>query len=287
MNCRTARQTLELARPDEIEPKGLDDAARHLEECPACQSAVRRQDGLDWRIGVLCRDVRVPSGLKERLMEELAAGAQPRPELAGRGGQIGPEASAEPAHVSPVAAVVIPVAKTATRMTRRRWAVVASTVAAAVVASAGWSALWLLASKPTVNLDAVTQRLTNGLDPNELGAFTQFDDGAWAKLPETMDTRDVAPEPRRLPGGQIAARTDVAVYFFTLSDPRRATYQGRLAVVPKGCVMNPPKETRFGESAVYRGAVVTSTWIEGKFVYVCCLDSAHSLERLRPRNSAI
>jgi len=288
MNCRTARQTLELARPDELEPKGLDDAARHVDQCPACQRAVRRQNALDARIGVVCRDVPIPSGLQQRLLEGLAA-ADAGPELQTWGDEITLAlAGNRPAESSVSAPTATPAAKRPIQPARRRWLLMLST-SAAVVLVIGLSAFWLLPSPPTVNLDTVSQWLADGLDPDELGPFVRFANGAAAELPTTMDTRPLRREPRRLPGAEIGAKTDVAVYFFTVSSsPGRPPYQGRLAVVPVRSVINPPGSARFlGVQPIYRGAFVTSAWVEGNFVYLCCLENAQSLERLQPQSSAI
>src|SRR5579872_2239589 len=149
MNCYTARQTLELACPDEIEPQGLDEAARHLEACPACQIAVHRQDEIDARVGALCRDVLVPGGLKERLLAGIALPLASSHESAATAPQSPPSLEAVP--------VVTPAAKSE-RSTRRRWLRVASAVAA--LAFVAGLAAWFALPRPTVDLEKVAQRLT-------------------------------------------------------------------------------------------------------------------------------
>ncbi len=78
MNCLTARETLDLIRPQEAplyDAEGnelplatIDEAARHVKGCPACQTAVRRRERIDERIGQLSRELPVPEGLQERLL---------------------------------------------------------------------------------------------------------------------------------------------------------------------------------------------------------------------------
>src|SRR5262245_66597853 len=68
MNCLTARQTLELARPDEPvcaphDPESVAVAARHVAACPACQMAVARQETFDRKVGGMRRELRVPGGV--------------------------------------------------------------------------------------------------------------------------------------------------------------------------------------------------------------------------------
>ncbi len=94
MNCRTARETLDVARlpegsphetsGDELQGPTINEAARHVNGCPACQTAVRLREQIDARIGQLCRDVPVPACLRERLLSRLEATSGPliAPELA-------------------------------------------------------------------------------------------------------------------------------------------------------------------------------------------------------------
>lgn len=274
MNCVTARQTLELACPDVVEPQGLDEAARHVEACPACQMVVHRQDEIDAEIGSVCRDVPLPVGLKERLLAGIVAAETPVRESA-EGSHPGSAAEAPP--------VVMPTGKSIPRPTRRRWLRVAS--AAAAIALVAGSAVWFFLPRATVDLEKVAQRLTEKIDPDELAPFTQFGNGLAPEPPASMVIPRTLGSALRLPGAEFDAQADIAVYVFKVSGPGRVVSRGRLAVVPKAYVINVPRETRFG-APNYRGGFVTSTWVEGRFAYVCCLEGA-SLEGLRAVNPAI
>ncbi len=68
MECKTARLLLPFA--DELSPDDAEPLLRHLGECPDCEAERR----LDRHIGHAVNDVPVPSGLKARLGDALAAG---------------------------------------------------------------------------------------------------------------------------------------------------------------------------------------------------------------------
>ncbi len=76
MNCPTARQILDLASPDDPRAQAVDEAARHVDGCAACQTVVRRHEAFDKKLVAMMGDVPVPAGLRERLLEDLAEVAQ-------------------------------------------------------------------------------------------------------------------------------------------------------------------------------------------------------------------
>ncbi|MBL8849136.1 MAG: hypothetical protein JNG89_05610 [Planctomycetaceae bacterium] len=85
MDCRIARELLEVARshPRDREGSDLHAAFAHLDECPACADAYDFQRSFDRRFGEVVRQVAVPSDLQSRLRESLAATATlPQPATA-------------------------------------------------------------------------------------------------------------------------------------------------------------------------------------------------------------
>jgi hypothetical protein len=75
MDCKTARLLFDFARPKPAELAG-DDAADlegHLGACAECHAVARGQRQLDDHLGRAIRDVPVPDGLRDRLLERLAA----------------------------------------------------------------------------------------------------------------------------------------------------------------------------------------------------------------------
>jgi hypothetical protein len=265
MNCLTARQTLELARPGEPEAAGADEAARHVSGCPACQRAFRRQEEFDQRIGTMLRGTPVPAGLKDRLLASLEAIA--RAEILVKAD--GVPSPATGLHSPPVARLAP--AKASAVGSRRRWlGAISLAIAGCVMVGLGWS-LW---PRPQLmERDGVTNLLViNDLDPSHLPELTQFANGLAPKVPATMITRGLG-LPRRL------GNMDVAVYFFTLRNRRGAALAGRLAVIPKRLVKLddvPTAASFLAGPPEYKPGFCTTAWIEGDFVYVCCLAGGES-----------
>ena len=77
MDCRSAIELLEVARPDseDLDDRELASAAAHLEECPQCADQFRKSQVFDRKVGQVLRDVTIPPGLKEKLLKELQAGS--------------------------------------------------------------------------------------------------------------------------------------------------------------------------------------------------------------------
>ncbi|HTI49698.1 MAG TPA: hypothetical protein VL475_02060 [Planctomycetaceae bacterium] len=258
-DCAAVRTTLELARSGETDPAALLDAVRHLEDCAACQTAVRRQTELDDRIGAVCCDVPVPDDLRARLLASLERPALP---------------TAEPAGATKCAEIVRRPATGA--VPRRRWARWALALAAACVLAGVWG-VWRLAAPP-LSLEGLIAQ-TETASP----MLPECEKRDWPPLPATMNTRFLVEAPRELPGGPAA------VYFFAIPPSRgRPAVQGRLLAVPVSRLGKPPAGTGFlSRAAVYRGlGFCASSWVEGDFAYVCLVEGGerelHLLERARP-----
>jgi hypothetical protein len=283
-DCAAVRRTLELAPLDllpagllplelkalelkaaELAPVGgavpaaLAEAVRHLDACPACQAAVRRQAVLDRKIGDLLRDVPVPEGLATRLLQSLerASAATAGPALA----------------VAGVDAGARPVSETAPRRRGRRWVI---SLAAACVLAAIFGAWRLIA--PPLSLEGLIVQAETAMP-----TLPECDKHAWPPLPTTMNTRLLVDAPRALPGGPAA------VFFFEIPPARgRPAVSGRLLAVPVSRLGTPPAGTGFlSRAAVYRGlGFCASSWVEGDFAYVCLVEGGerelHLLERARP-----
>ena len=72
MDCRTALEILEVARPDsdDVKQTELAWAQAHLDSCPRCEEAFHNRQALDRRIGRLMRDVSLPWNLKHKLLQD-------------------------------------------------------------------------------------------------------------------------------------------------------------------------------------------------------------------------
>jgi hypothetical protein len=73
MDCKTARQTLDFARPrrPELESADLEALESHLADCPECGPLAQTERQMDTRLAQAMRSVPVPEGLHLRLLARL------------------------------------------------------------------------------------------------------------------------------------------------------------------------------------------------------------------------
>jgi hypothetical protein len=73
MDCKTARQLLDFARPQarELEPDEAGELESHLDRCADCHGAASRQRQLDDCLGRAMRLVEVPAGLRDQILTRL------------------------------------------------------------------------------------------------------------------------------------------------------------------------------------------------------------------------
>jgi hypothetical protein len=240
MNCQTALETLELVRPDAPDVARVAEAEQHVSGCISCRAAVCQREEFDARVGDLYRDVPIPLGLKERLLARID--------------ELATSTSAASTGTHAVAPVV---------GSRRRWlGMVSLTVASVIAVGIGTWSLW--PARPVVDLEKITGLMaTADIKPASLAEFTTFAAGLAPQSPKTMFTGLLVRPPRRL--GELEA----AIYFFKLGHR-----DGRLAVIPKRFVKArdlPLATSLLSGSISYRSGFCTTTWVEGDFVYVCCL----------------
>jgi hypothetical protein len=74
MDCRTARQLWDFARPihPELERGELQELETHLDECPECGPLIRAERRVDQHLGKAMQAVPVPKGLHGRISARLA-----------------------------------------------------------------------------------------------------------------------------------------------------------------------------------------------------------------------
>jgi hypothetical protein len=74
MDCRTARHLLDFSRPHvaELAREDQDLLDRHLAVCPDCDTQARSERQIDEHLSRAVRNVPVPQGLRERLLQRLA-----------------------------------------------------------------------------------------------------------------------------------------------------------------------------------------------------------------------
>jgi Protein of unknown function (DUF3379) len=73
MDCKTARQMLDFARPrrPELESADLDALESHLADCPECGPFVQAERQMDNRISRAMQSVPIPEDLHDRLLTKL------------------------------------------------------------------------------------------------------------------------------------------------------------------------------------------------------------------------
>jgi hypothetical protein len=73
MDCKTARLLLDYARPSPAELSGGDAAAleSHLVGCPDCETLAHGERQLDDHLGRAVREVPLPPGVRDRLLQRL------------------------------------------------------------------------------------------------------------------------------------------------------------------------------------------------------------------------
>jgi hypothetical protein len=289
MNCLTAREMLDLIRSvamdrpvevavdgifgtdgNEVQAGTIEEAARHVKSCPACQTAVRRREKIDERIGQLSRELPVPEGLQERLLARLSQ-----------------ESASASSADEPQATLPLAAAKPAVR-SRRRIFVSGVAACAALVACVG---IWRLVSPRPVPLtvdEIAGYALSDDVNSAAgLPLLTHFKGGLEVQLPKTIRTgalRLLGPF-RHLVDPLLGDR-EIAVSHFTLSDGKRGKFAGVLVVVPVATVKDAPAASSFttGQTTLYRkGVFCTTAWTEGNFVYLCCVHGDENvLHLLRP-----
>src|SRR5437899_263959 len=75
MDCRTARQLLDFARPrrPELDAAELEELEAHLADCPDCGPLAQAERQIDSRLGQAMRAVSVPEDLRNRLLTRLGS----------------------------------------------------------------------------------------------------------------------------------------------------------------------------------------------------------------------
>src|SRR5689334_15791744 len=75
MDCRTARLLLDFERPrvPELPPDDASALDAHLAGCPECEALAQADRAADDRLGRAMRDVAVPEGLHQRILDRLVA----------------------------------------------------------------------------------------------------------------------------------------------------------------------------------------------------------------------
>jgi len=274
MDCQTARQSLAAIRPgtaDSALPE-FASAREHVQSCAACQTTLNRHDELDLRIGELCRDVAVPAGLKDRILDSLQSTAK----------QPAPAATSRLPSGSPAPAPVSVEHRKNTPLSRRKWSRRIAAAACALLVGVG---AWFLIQQSfaTVSLDEIDAAGESLVDvaPEKLPEFVGFASGVELHPPQEMNLTNVrvSTPPRHMTVGERGIES--AVFFLTVTSRGSKTLTGRLAVLPLAKVAAAPPAG--GRLFRYVGTDYAAVWTEGNLVYVCYLSGRDAKAELEWR----
>lgn len=261
MDCQTALDILEVDRPgdDDTERPEIAAATKHLDSCAECVSVVQSRQSFNDSVGRLIRDIPIPDGLEQRLLDNLAAH----------------DRSAVTPAVSPASP----------KRSRRRWFV--GTASAAVCLIAGvWIWYGMQPADTTLTLADVRRGFAAEFDQIKL--LPEFDRNFDAPLPGfewkggriVVDTERVNGYGEQSNGQHLAA-----VYRFRLADGRRPAVHGALIVLRSSSVKVVHPDQHFSADRIaYVGRFATVSWSNPQrgLIYVCVVPvNGDGLKRLQ------
>lgn len=268
MDCRTALEILEVARPDgeDFSDPELASALAYVRAHPECAEILRSRQALDRTIGSAMQDVPVPADLKANVLEALERSGEP----AGANADVVTPDRATDFGNPPSEPADGRTGDVRRRMSRQIIERLAVAVAACLlIAGLAW---WLLPdSGPAVTLQTVRESIPTNLQnqPEFRGEFDpQLPDGVWQFGHVAFNE---APRRFRTPG---ADRDLGALFAFRVRGPRGATVNGTLLVMPAQFVADPPAADSFHAAEMHynrAGTHATVAWVgsEGRWMYVC------------------
>jgi hypothetical protein len=276
MKCDDALEQLESARHgsgDREEPE-LSEAAGHVRQCADCRSTLQQRERLDLQIGRAMRDVPLPDGLKDRLLASLEA-------TAGREPSALPGPAGEPSEATPVEKPASAPEKTSRRKLLVKFVAAACAAAAVVFVVVRNNQP---APETRLALDDVYRNAT--LDVSQLA---EFDGNFEAPLPGGVWRDRSRFEFRRPAGGDLAAENGfhrTALYEFRINGRHGGSVTGKLLVVPRSSLQDPPGETAVNlKSAVYAprksGDYRAFAWSspDDDVVYICFIPAGDEPEQ--------
>lgn len=283
MDCRTALELLEAARPgtDDLSEPELQPVGAHLQNCPRCEAAYRRRQTLDRAIGHAIRDVPVPSGLKQRLLDRLEASPSVETSTAAPSSaalvEERPvrESVAAPAESEPVAA---PGEFYPAGRSRRRWGrALLAAAAGLVVAFVG---VWQFGGGGKVGVEELRE-----IPEWNFAALPEFDNSFSVPSPYGWTDDRGLHFGRGIKGVSVAGRPQMAAARrFRLTLPHSRSVEGILLIIPKSRVRGAVTATSISDArSMYRGKseFASAAWAENEMVYVCFAESARDLELLQ------
>jgi hypothetical protein len=272
MDSQTAIELLEVARPDsgELEDLEFASAAAHLESCPQCARQFRNLQEFDRNVGRALRDVTVPAGLKEKLLEELQAGSciaeqsdrLEHPETHSTGNRSG--------------------RTSAQSVSRRRH--IRYVASAAVCLMAGFVAWWVIRAYEPNTLTLEQFRLSLDSRNFVLDDLQEFDENFEAEVLTDGWRSGRLSFTGPVRGFQIdgVGKHVMALYEFHFGGRGTSPQREILMVIPLSSVEDPPETTILRSNSVRYLPVPNVAWQSNGLVYVCLIPRGdpHSFDLL-------
>ena len=281
MNCDVALERLDAVwidpLPDEPLDADLSAAWEHVQQCSVCWAKFEQRRDSDARLAKVMQAVPIPIGLREQLLARLAE----MPAAASDNDSLVPHSNNDPIVVDDLKIKAV-VARPASTVHRRVWAI--TTAAALLFVAAGGSWMWFVTQSRLVSVHTlceVTPLEPAGLsvvnDLKELPALPQ----SWLRMKGLKIVG--APCWFQPPGSKRVA----AWIPFELRLPKSKPIQGVLLATLRDNVLDPPaelmvKSTFLSYTHHADGKPLSiSGWSERGVVYLCFVNGEPaSLERL-------
>lgn len=273
MDCLTAQQLIEAARPDadDLSLPELQPAAAHLRECRVCSGAWQAMQLRDLGIARAMQDVAVPDGLEQRLLSQLGL-------LEEDGAATSSKSSAPLSHPAcgerqPDVAGVRPSGRVASRLGRRGVTAALCLVTASLLVGMG---LWTwLSVGPEVSLAELQQAV-----PQNLTGMPPFDGNFRSQLPSEFRDRSglrVSPSPRGLSLPE-RPRDAAALYAFVVQQPGGGRVGGLVLAVPADRVNLGDRTLASSLAAAAEESIgdrAVAVWADESHVYMCFVGREH------------
>jgi len=262
MDCRTALEILDLVHSYSGDRKNreVEAAEVHLTECPQCYSRFERRQAFDQTVARVMKDVPVPPGLKEKLLNELQVGDFSTVDTIRSEST---ECRSSDGTYEPIPG---------RNVSRRKW--FRYLISAAVSFAAGIALWWVFSSQDSnlLTMDQIRSWLRTM--NNNLESLSEFDGNFTASLPRdgwnSGGIRFTTPAAKGFHKNRDGNHL-MALYEFRFIGREGSSLTGILLVIPESRIEDPPAAAYFSTSSAGYEPVPHAVWKSNGLVYVCLI----------------